>query len=182
MQVETAQSGTKALAAIETDPPDIVLLDLMMPEMDGFEVCERIKNNLETTHIPVMMVTAFSDLTDLVRGLEAGADNFLTKPVDDHGLFARVWSLVRLNMLMEEGRLRERASESLTLLDGNTIAKRRLAPMHKSLSSEIRNSMRAIDGDAGRWRARERRGGTTGGKHRSSVEERSRHDLDRTLP
>lgn len=109
--METAQSGTEALAAIETDPPDIVLLDLMMPEMDGFDVCERIKNNLETTHIPVMMVTAFSDLTDLVRGLEAGADNFLTKPVDDRGLFARVWSLVRLNMLMEEGRLRERVSE-----------------------------------------------------------------------
>ena len=78
------------------------------------------------------MVTAFSDLTDLVRGLEAGADKFLTKPVDDRGLFARVWSLVRLNMLMEEGRLRERASESLTLLDGNMIATRRLAPMHKS--------------------------------------------------
>ena len=143
MQVETAQSGTEALAVIETDPPDIVLLDLMMPEMDGFEVCERTKNNLETTHIPVVMVTALSDQTDLVRGLEAGADDFLNKPVDDRALFARVWSLVRLKMLMEEWRLRERTSESLTLLDGNTIATRRLAPMPKSLSAKIRNSMRA---------------------------------------
>ena len=91
-----------------------------MPEMDGFEVCERIKSNPETIHIPVMMVTAFSDRTDLVRGLEAGADDFLTKPVDDRALFARVRSLVRLKMLMDEWRLRERTSESLTLLDGNT--------------------------------------------------------------
>ena len=143
MQVETAQSGADALAAIEADPPDIVLLDVMMPEMDGFEVCERIKANPETTHIPVVMVTALSDRTDRVRGLEAGADDFLTKPVDDRALFARVRSLVRLKMLMDEWRLRERTSESLTLLDGNTIATRRLAPMPKSLSSKIRNSMRA---------------------------------------
>ena len=91
-----------------------------MPEMDGFEVCEQIKSNPETTHIPAMMVTAFSDRTDLVRGLEAGADDFLTKPVDYRALFARVRSLVRLKMLMDEWRLRERTSESLTLLDGNT--------------------------------------------------------------
>jgi two-component system cell cycle response regulator len=120
MQVETAESGAEALAAIYADPPDIVLLDVMMPEMDGFEVCGRIKANPETTHIPVVMVTALSDRADRVRGLEAGADDFLTKPVDDHTLFARVRSLVRLKMLMDEWRLRERVSESLNLLDRKT--------------------------------------------------------------
>jgi two-component system cell cycle response regulator len=120
MQVETAESGAEALAAIDADPPDIVLLDVMMPEMDGFEVCERIKANPDTTHIPVVMVTALSDRADRVRGLEAGADDFLTKPVDDRVLFARVRSLVRLKMLMDEWRLRERTSENLALLDRNT--------------------------------------------------------------
>jgi two-component system, cell cycle response regulator len=120
MQVETAQSGAEALAAIEADAPDIVLLDVMMPEMDGFEVCKKIKGNPETNHIPVVMVSALSDRADRVRGLEAGADDFLTKPVDDRALFARVRSLVRLKMLMDEWRLRERTSESLAVLDGNT--------------------------------------------------------------
>jgi two-component system cell cycle response regulator len=120
MQVETAESGAEALAAIDADPPDIVLLDVMMPEMDGFEVCKRIKANPETTHIPVVMMTNLSDRADRVRGLEVGADDFLTKPVDDRTLFARVRSLVRLKILMDEWRLRDRASESLTLLNGNT--------------------------------------------------------------
>lgn len=118
MQVETAQSGAEALAAIEKDAPDIVLLDVMMPEMDGFEVCERIKANPASAHVPVVMVTALSERADRVRGLEAGADDFLTKPVDDRALFARVRSLVRLKMLMDEWRLRERTSESLAVLDG----------------------------------------------------------------
>lgn len=117
-EVETADSGAKALACIEADPPDIVLLDVMMPEMDGFEVCQKIKSNPASAHIPVVMVTALSDRADRVRGLEAGADDFLTKPVDDRSLFARVRSLVRLKMLMDEWRLRERTSESLAVLGG----------------------------------------------------------------
>ena len=68
---------------------DIVLLDVMMPGMDGFETCKRIKQNPETTHIPVVMVTALSDIEDRVKGLEAGADEFLTKPINDIALFAR---------------------------------------------------------------------------------------------
>ncbi len=70
--------------------PDIVLLDVMMPGMDGFEVCRRIKANPKTAHIPVVMVTALDQPSDRVAGLEAGADDFLTKPVDDSALFARV--------------------------------------------------------------------------------------------
>ena len=82
--------------------PDIVLLDVMMPGMDGIEVCRRIKTNSATLHIPVIMVTALDQPEDRVRGLEAGADDFLTKPVNDVALFCRVKSLVRLKMLTDE--------------------------------------------------------------------------------
>src|SRR3546814_4135835 len=82
----------------------------MMPQMDGFEVCARIKRHPRTAHLPVVMVTALSELSDRVQGLEAGADDFLTKPVNDIALFARVRSLVRLKMTMDELRLREQTS------------------------------------------------------------------------
>src|SRR5262249_19793610 len=91
----------------ESELPDIILLDVMVTGMDGFEVCRRLKANPRTTDIPVVMVTALSDIADRLRGLEAGADDFLTKPVNDIALFARVRSLVRLKRMMEELRLRE---------------------------------------------------------------------------
>jgi two-component system cell cycle response regulator len=100
--VLTANDGPSALEIIESQPLDIVLLDVMMPGMDGFEVCQRIKQNPETMHIPVVMITALSDAADRVRGIECGADDFLTKPVNDTALFARVRSLVRLKMIMDE--------------------------------------------------------------------------------
>ena len=86
--------------------PDIVLLDVMMPGIDGIEVCKRIKANPATQHIPVVMVTALDQPEDRVRGLEAGADDFLTKPVNDIALFCRIKSLVRLKMLTDELRVR----------------------------------------------------------------------------
>jgi len=106
-EVVTAYNGFDALQLAEAEPPDIILLDVMMPRMDGFEVCRRLKANQRTTDIPVVMVTALSDVADRLRGLEAGADDFLTKPVNDIALFARVRSLVRLKRMMEELRLRE---------------------------------------------------------------------------
>src|SRR5437016_1041354 len=106
-EVLSADNGPAALAMAEGELPDIILLDVMMPRMDGFEVCRRLKANPRTTDIPVVMVTALSDVADRLRGLEAGADDFLTKPVNDIALFARVRSLVRLKRMMEEWRLRE---------------------------------------------------------------------------
>src|SRR5580692_250281 len=106
-QVIPAFNGPTALDLAESELPDIILLDVMMPRMDGFEVCRRLKANPRTTDIPVVMVTALSDIADRLRGLEAGADDFLTKPGNDIALFARVRSLVRLKRMMEELRVRE---------------------------------------------------------------------------
>jgi two-component system cell cycle response regulator len=115
-EVVTASSGPEALEIISRNAPDIVLLDVMMPEMDGFEVCTRIRANAKTRFLPVVMVTALSDPSDRVRGLEAGADDFLTKPVNDLALFARVRSLVRLKMMMDEWRMREQTSGQFDIL------------------------------------------------------------------
>src|SRR5579862_6171299 len=106
-EVISTDNGMRALALAETELPDIILLDVMMPRMDGFEVCSRLKANPRTADIPVVMVTALSDVADRLRGLEAGADDFLTKPVNDVALFARVRSLVRMKRMMDELRLRE---------------------------------------------------------------------------
>jgi two-component system cell cycle response regulator len=104
--VQTATSGPDALDRLERSPFDIVLLDVMMPGMDGFEVCRRIKSDPRTMHIPVIMVTALDQAADRVKGLEAGADDFLTKPVSDVQLITRVKSLVRLKLLTDELHLR----------------------------------------------------------------------------
>jgi len=119
-EVVTAFSGAEALGKIEGCDPDIVLLDVMMPGMDGFECCRRIKANPKTAHIPVVMVTALDQPSDRVAGLDAGADDFLTKPVDDAALFARVRSLVRLKMMTDELRMRETTGQSMGLIDPAT--------------------------------------------------------------
>jgi two-component system cell cycle response regulator len=120
--VVTAGSGPEALAAIEKEAPDIVLLDVMMPGMDGFEVCRRIKGNAQSAHLPVVMVTALDQVSDRVQGLESGADDFLTKPVNDVALFARVRSLVRLKTMVDELRLRQATGESMGLVEGQEAA------------------------------------------------------------
>src|SRR5437588_3484410 len=111
--VMTASNGAEALAICARAECDIVLLDVMMPDMDGFEVCRRLKSNPVTHYIPVVMVTALDSPADRVRGLEAGADDFLTKPVSDVVLLARVRSLTRLKMMTDE--LRMRAITSLEI-------------------------------------------------------------------
>jgi two-component system cell cycle response regulator len=104
--VLTASNGRDALDICDRTQVDVILLDIMMPEMDGFEVCERLKSNPRTAHIPVVMVTALDQPSDRVRGLQAGADDFLTKPVNDLQLISRVKSLVRLKTLTDELRVR----------------------------------------------------------------------------
>src|SRR5215813_3544000 len=111
--VITAMSGPEALAICDRAQCDIVLLDVMMPEMDGFEVCRRLKANPKTHHIPVIMVTALDQPADRVRGLEAGADDFLTKPVSDLALIARVRSLSRLKLMTDELRMRAVTSRDI---------------------------------------------------------------------
>jgi len=105
-EVLTADNGRDALNICDSTQVDVILLDIMMPEMDGFEVCERLKSNPRTAHIPVVMVTALDQPSDRVRGLKAGADDFLTKPVNDLQLISRVKSLVRLKTLTDELRIR----------------------------------------------------------------------------
>jgi two-component system, cell cycle response regulator len=111
--VITAMSGEQALAICERAECDLVLLDVMMPDLDGFEVCRRLKTNPATHHIPVIMVTALDQPADRVRGLEAGADDFLTKPIPELALIAGVRSLARLKMITDELRMRAVTSREI---------------------------------------------------------------------
>jgi len=111
--VVTATSGQEALAVCERAECDLVLLDVMMPDMDGFEVCRRLKSNPATHHIPVVMVTALDQPSDRVRGLEAGADDFLTKPIPEMALIPRVRSLARLKVVTDELRMRALTSREI---------------------------------------------------------------------
>lgn len=115
--VLTADDGYKALDIVAHTSVDIILLDIMMPGMDGFEVCERLKADPKTSHIPVVMVTALDQPADRVRGLKAGADDFLTKPVNDLQLVSRVKSLVRLKTLSDELRIRAETARHIGFED-----------------------------------------------------------------
>jgi len=109
--VRTAENGVQAIEMATSNPPDVILLDVMMPEMDGFEVCKVLKGSQATMDIPVVMVTALSDVEDRVQGLNSGADDFLTKPINDLALFARIRSLVRLKSMTDELKLRDKTGE-----------------------------------------------------------------------
>ncbi len=112
-EVLTAHDGATALVIANRERPDLILLDVMMPGMDGFETCRRLKADPVTRHIPVVLVTALDGREDKIKGLEAGADDFVTKPIDDVILFARVKSLVRLKGVMDELREREESGRRL---------------------------------------------------------------------
>ncbi len=98
-EIITAADGEEALAAVRTQQPDLVLLDVMMPKMDGFEVCRRVRADASLPYIPIILVTAKADTADVVAGLDAGGDEYLTKPVDQTSLAARVRSMLRIKSL-----------------------------------------------------------------------------------
>jgi two-component system cell cycle response regulator len=112
-EVVVADNGATAIEICEAGRCDIVLLDVMMPGLNGIEVCRRLKANPKTAYIPIVMVTALDQPSDRVQGLEAGADDFLTKPVTDTALLSRVRSLVRLKMLTDELSMRAVVSADL---------------------------------------------------------------------
>jgi two-component system cell cycle response regulator len=117
--VISCHDGVAALAMAASEQPDIILLDVMMPGMDGFETCRRLKADVATRHIPVVLVTALDGREDRIQGLEAGADDFITKPIDDVVLFARVRSLTRLKLVMDELREREESGRKMGLTEGS---------------------------------------------------------------
>lgn len=117
--VSSASNGLEGLEKAKAERPDLILLDVMMPELNGFEVCARLKQDPQTAHIPIVMITALTDLTDRVKGLESGADDFLNKPINDIALMARVRSLLRLKTIMDEWRIRESTAAVLALPIGD---------------------------------------------------------------
>ncbi len=114
-QVASAKDGFEALRMAHEWQPDLVLLDVMMPGMDGFECCRKLKEDVTTLHIPVVMITALGEPAERLRGLESGADDFLTKPVEYETLMARVRSLVRLKRLLDEWRARGETARAMGL-------------------------------------------------------------------
>jgi two-component system cell cycle response regulator len=114
----TASDGYKAIEMAKQHSPDLILLDVMMPGMDGFTACRQLKSMPETAHIPVVMVTALSEPSDRVQGLQSGADDFLTKPINDVQLLARVRSLLRMKQLIDELRLRGQTSSEIGEVTG----------------------------------------------------------------
>jgi len=101
-QVVTACDGVDALEKMQTLTPDLILLDVMMPRMSGFEVCRKLKSDPRTREIPIIMVTALNELSDIERGVESGTDDFISKPVNRLELLTRVRSLLRVRHLRNE--------------------------------------------------------------------------------
>lgn len=121
-----AEDGPQALVKAFEEEPDIILLDVMMPGMDGYEVCRRLKADPRTSHIPVVMLTALHDADDRINGFEAGADDFLSKPMDDFALMARLDALTRYNAVAAELRQRD-----ATVADSSALTRDELAELER---------------------------------------------------
>lgn len=141
-QVVRASGGEEALAQVEAEKPDIVLLDVMMPDLDGYSVCTAIRANPDTAMLPVVMVTALDPREERVRGVEAGADDFLSKPVNQHELLARVRSLLRIKAYHDQvqAQARELQEWSLTLerrVEEGVLQVEKLSRMKRFLSPQV---------------------------------------------
>jgi adenylate cyclase len=131
--VVTAANGAEALERVAKERPGLVLLDVMMPGMSGYDVCRKIRENPDTAMLPVVMVTALDPLKERVKGIEAGADDFLTKPINQPELLARVKSLLRIKLLHDElaewnRTLAQRVEQQLAQLDRLERLKRFFSP------------------------------------------------------
>jgi signal transduction histidine kinase len=133
-----AYDGVEALAAVEAEEPDLVILDVMMPKLDGFEVCNRLKTDEKTRYIPIIMLTAKREIPDKVKGLDTGADDYVTKPFNPQELMARVKSLIAL-----------RSSQDRRVTEEKLDA---LGQMAEGVAHEVRNPMVTIGGFARRIR------------------------------
>jgi len=123
--IEKAYNGQEALDHVARRRPDVILLDVMMPVLDGFEVCTRLKNNPDTQLIPIVIMTALSQVEDRIKGKEAGADDFLTKPVDRRELMARIQSLLRLNQaITKKVAMLEQIQQRLSHFVPSSVARR----------------------------------------------------------
>ncbi len=142
--VRTALSGRQALELAEHERVDLVLLDVMMPDMTGFDVCAALKANPRTAHVPVIMVTSLDNSEDRVKGLECGADDFLTKPVSHVALLTRVKNLLRLKMVTDELELRAAALESVGLSSASIFSKGADISGRILVVDDRENSSRAI--------------------------------------
>ena len=115
-QVTSVVTGEEALASVETDPPDLVVLDLMLPGMDGLSVCQRLKKDPHTDSIPIVMLTAKGEESDIVRGLNLGADDYITKPFSPRVMIARVQAVLRrASAALSEGADREQAGRTIAI-------------------------------------------------------------------
>lgn len=119
-EVEEAADGAAALASVDRRPPDLILLDVMLPDIDGYEISRRIKGNTAMPFIPIILVTARDSTQDKVAGLDAGADDYLTKPINFPELEARVRSMLRIKRLQDELEEKNRELERLSISDGLT--------------------------------------------------------------
>jgi putative two-component system response regulator len=126
-RIQMAETGTKALAIVQAKPPDLVLLDVQMPEMDGYEVCRRIKATPEGKLLPVVMITGLGSVDDRVRALESGADDFMSKPVERTELLARVQSALRLRAVYKT---LDNAEQVIVALAAAVEAKEKYNQMH----------------------------------------------------
>jgi adenylate cyclase len=135
-EIFTATDGEEALAAARAQQPDLILLDIMMPKMDGIEVCRRLKGDAALPFMPIIMVTAKADTKDIVAGLEAGADEYLTKPVDQAALVARVKSMLRIKALHDT------VQEQATRLEAQAV---QLAEWNRTLEQRVADQLAELE-------------------------------------